>query len=50
MTERQIMLAYEAILRSENLSRLSSIIDMNAATNGGKEAKRLIKKLEEGSN
>ena len=45
MTERQILLHYEAELRRRRRERAETMMDMNMAFAGGKEAERLLQGL-----
>lgn len=45
MTERQILLHYEAELRRRRRERAEALMDMNKAFAGGKEAEQHLKGL-----
>ena len=46
MTERQILLLYEAELRRRRIERMENLIDANAAFAGGKTAESQLKQLQ----
>ena len=47
MTERQIMLLYEAELRRRKRERAEDLIDLNHAFAGGEHATQQLKKLQD---
>lgn len=46
MTQRQVLLHYESVLRRERHQRAARIVDVNHGFAGGKEAAALIKGLQ----
>lgn len=47
MTERQILLLYEAELRRRRIERTENLLDINAAYAGGKTAEGQLKRLQD---